>query len=343
MNRYKRNTSVKSDLILLAIGAVFICRRWKYVNVESSEIDLMNDDFSENLNAFLTDLKHRNRSEYTVEYYRRELRNFMHALEGQRIRTRLRSITSDLITDGYVRYRYEVDGVEHATIAATLRALRAFLNWAVGKGIIEENPMSKVKIGEPKPPRIETFSRDQIRDILSQPDPKLFVGLRDLTIMALMIDTGVRVRELCDIKVDDVRFPDAQILIDGKNGEDRLVPMQTQTKRLLNRYIKARGASPVEWLFITNEDRQMNRDSVRRRIAKYGRMANIKNVRCSPHTFRHTFAKMSVQNGADIFTLQRILGHKSMDMVRRYVNMFGGDIKEAHSRFSPFENLRIRL
>lgn len=343
MNRYKRTTSVKSDLISLAIGGVFISRRRKYVNVESSEIDLMNDDFSENLNAFLTDLKHRNRSEYTVEYYRRELRNFMHALEGQRIRTRLRSITSDLITDGYVRYRYEVDGVEHATIAATLRALRAFLNWAVRKGIIEENPMGKVKIGEPRPPRIETFSRDQIRDILSQPDPKLFVGLRDLAFMTLMLDTGVRVRELCDIKVGDIRMTDEQILIEGKNGEDRLVPIQTQTKRILNRYIKARGDSYVDWLFITQDDEKMSRDSVRRRIEKYGRMAGIENVRCSPHTFRHTFAKMSVQNGADIFTLQQILGHKTLDMVRRYVNMFGNEVKEAHNKFSPVENLRLRL
>jgi len=337
--------SVKSRLQTTSNGGVFMSgnRRRLYVSDSAVEVEFVDDDFAENLNAFLADLKMRDRSKYTIDYYQRELRKFMHTLEDQRLKTNLRAITADLIRSGYVTYVYEEKDVEHATIAATLRALKAFLNWAVGRNIIEDNPMNSVKIGTPKAPTIETFTRDQLRDILSQPDPKLFVGLRDLTIMALMIDTGVRVRELCDIKVDDVRFPDAQILINGKNGEDRLVPMQTQTKRLLNRYIKARGASPVEWLFITNEDRQMNRDSVRRRIAKYGRMANIKNVRCSPHTFRHTFAKMSVQNGADIFTLQRILGHKSMDMVRRYVNMFGGDIKEAHSRFSPFENLRIRL
>src|SRR5690625_6741630 len=97
-----------------------------------------------------------------------------------------------------------------------------------------------------------------------------------------------------------------QVLVKGKNGEDRLIPFQTQTKRLLNRYIKARGNSPVDWLFITHDDEKMNRDSVRRRIAKYGRMANIKNVRCSPHTFRHTIAKMSVKIGAELFTLHRI-------------------------------------
>src|SRR5699024_9585559 len=213
---------------------------------------------------------------------------------------------------------------------ATLRALKAFLNWAKSRGIIEQNPMNDVTIGDPQARTIETFTRDQIRDLFSQPNPKLFVGLRDLTIMAVMLDTGVRVRELCDIRTQDVRMPDNQILINGKNREDRLVPIQTQTKRLLKRYLDARGSSPVDWLFITVDDEKMNRDSVRRRIAKYGRQANIKDVRCSPHTFRHTFAKMSVQNGADIFTLQRILGHKTLDMVRRYVNMFGSDVQDAH-------------
>ena len=318
-------------------------RRRKYVDNHSPEIELLNDDFAENVDVFLNDLKFRNRSQYTIEFYRRELRKFMHTLEDMRFRTNLRAITADLIKDEYVRYMYDEKGVKHATIACSLRALKAFLNWATERGIIEANPMNKIKIGEPKPPTIETFTRDQIRDLLSQPNPKLFVGLRDLTIMIIMLETGVRVRELCDIKMNDVRMTDEQILIEGKNGEDRLVPIQTQAKRILTRYIKARGNSPVDWLFITVDDEKMNRDSLRRRIAKYGRMANITNVRCSPHTFRHTFAKMSVKNGADIFTLQRILGHKTLDMVRRYVNMFGNDVKEAHSRFSPVENLRLRL
>src|SRR5690625_3138839 len=259
-----------------------------YVADAPAEFDLMDDDFAENLSAFLVDLKLRNRSEYTVDYYRRELRKFMHTLEEQRFKTRLRRLDSTLIKNEYIKYMYEEKGVEHATIAATMRALKAFLNWAVGRGVIEANPMNEITIGSPKAPTIETFTRDQIRDLFSQPDPKLFVGLRDLTIMTLMLDTGVRVRELCDIKVNDVRMSDEQILVEGKNGEDRLVPIQTQTKRILNRYMKARGNSPVDWLFITHDDKQMNRDSVRRRIAKYGRMANIKNVRCSPHTFRHT-------------------------------------------------------
>src|SRR5690625_7155987 len=114
---------------------------------------------------------------------------------------------------------------------------------------MESSPMESVTIGDPKPPTIETFNRDQIRTLLSQPDPKLFVGSRDLTITILLLETGVRVRELCDIKVDDVRFNDEQILIDGKNGEDRLVPIPTQTRSASSRYISARGTAPARYLF----------------------------------------------------------------------------------------------
>lgn len=317
-------------------------RRRTFVSVSEVETDLIEDDFDDCVERFIEHLRMKNRSEYTVDYYRRELRKFMRTLESMRLNTRLNRITGEIIASEYIRYMREAKGVRHATIAATMRALRAFFNWALSQRIIKENPMREIEIGNVKHRTVETFTRQQIRDILDQPDRQLFVGLRDYTIMVTLLETGVRVRELCDIKVNDVRFADSQILIRGKNGDDRLVPIQAQASRVLKAYVKARGYSPSDYLFLSVDDKQMNRDGVGSRIKKYGRMANITNVRCSPHTFRHTFAKMSVKNGADLFTLQEILGHKTLDMVKIYVKLFSNDIKEAHARFSPIENLYIR-
>src|SRR5690625_7355589 len=100
--------------------------------------------------------------------------------------------------------------------------------------------------------------------------------------MILLLETGVRVRELCDIKVDDVRFNDEQILIDGKNGGDRLVPIQTQTRRALSRYITSRGPTPADYLFDTVDVEKMKRSSVRDRLAKSTKQAHITIVRWSP-------------------------------------------------------------
>src|SRR5690625_2259616 len=321
-------------------------RRRKYVE-NSSVNNLINetkdDDFDENISSFLTYLRTLDRSPHTLEFYEKELRKFMVTLENKRIKTNIRSLTSDIITDEYILYNVDELNTKYATIAATLRALRAFLNWAVNKErIIKNSPMEEITIGKVRPRTIETFSRSQLRDLFEQPDLSLFVGIRDYAMLTLFIETGIRVRELSDIKLDDVRFSDNQILIRGKNGEDRLVPFQTHTRRVLREYIQARGYSDIDNLFVSHDDLPMNRDSVRRRIVKYGRMANITNVRCSPHTFRHTFAKMYIQNGGDVFSLQSILGHKSMEMVRVYVNLFSNEVAEAHAKFSPIEHLNLK-
>lgn len=319
-------------------------RQFQTVDFHAEEITSRDDSFDECLAEFLDVLKYeRNRAAGTIEFYRKELGKFRQSFEEQRLKTNLRAITADLIRSGYVRYRQDKYGVKHATTNAGLRALRAFLNWATEKRIISRSPFEDITIYKAEARPVETFSREQLFDILSQPDLKTFIGYRDFAIMTTLLETGARVRELCEITVDDIRFNDRQILLNGKNREPRLVPFQRQVGQILRNYLQARGGSPVDWLFITQYDEQMNRDSVRRRIAKYGRMAGIDNVRCSPHTFRHTFAKMSVQNGANIFELQKILGHKSLDMVRRYVNLFSDEVKKAHERFSPVKNLDFRF
>nr|WP_230116389.1 tyrosine-type recombinase/integrase [Bacillus velezensis] len=146
--------------------------------------------------------------------------------------------------------------------------------------------------------------------------------------MLLLIETGVRVRELTDISVKDIRWEDSQILINGKGYKERLVPIQSTVKTRLRKYVQIRGDVPNGALFVTIDNTPLTTRQVQNRLSKYGRMANIKNVRCSPHTFRHTFAKMSVQNGADVFALQAVLGHSSLDMVRNYVNLFSSDVMD---------------
>src|SRR5699024_12534507 len=116
---------------------------------------------------------------------------------------------------------------------------------------------------------------------------------------------------LDDIIIYNIKFSDMNNELIGKKKEIRRVTIQQRTIHVLKRYLKARGRSPVDSLFITQDDDKMSRKGVQDRLSKYGRMAEIVNVRNSPHTFRHTFAKMAVQNGANIFELQKILGHKT--------------------------------
>ncbi len=111
-------------------------------------------------------------------------------------------------------------------------------------------------------------------------------------------------------------------------------------QKQLRKYLKVRGSVEENGaLFVTIDDDRLSKRQLQNLISKYGRRAGIKNVRCSPHTYRHSMAKFSVQSGADIFTLQSILGHSSMDMVRVYIHLFSSDVYENHKKFSPVERL----
>lgn len=294
-------------------------------------------DFTDNMEAYLTAVRSRNRSDDTIKFYRQHLSRTRNILEKQNVSTKINRINSDTI-ESYITYSMDELNISYSTVAIRLRALRAFFNWLHDRNIIYKNPMKGIVISKTNT-EVETYSREQLTEIFRQPDLETFVGYRDYALMTILLETGIRLREVRDIKMDDIKYSDSQIVIWGKNQSFRRVPFQGRAKKVLERYIKARGNSPVPYVFITHDDRQMRPKTIQDRIAKYGRMACVTNVRNSPHTFRHTFAKMSVQNGANIFELQKILGHKSLEMVKVYVNLFSSDIAKAHARFSPIENL----
>lgn len=308
------------------------------VNEEQSPVIVEAEDFDAALHLFLRDCKVRNLSEHTLKYYRNELISFRTLLERQDAQTRPSKITLNSIQENVILRMME-DGAKESSINTRLRAIRAFFNWLENQRMIAENPTRELSLIKQKKEVIETFTREQLRDLLRQPDQSTFTGFRDYTVILLMIETGVRARELCVMKVRDIRWEDSQIRVDGKGYKERLVPIQATMKQQLRKYLAVRGDLADDALFTTVDNTPITIRQLQNRIAKYGRMANIKNVRCSPHTLRHTFAKMAVQNGADVFALQAVLGHTSLEMVRNYVNLFSSDVFEKHKQFSPVEKL----
>lgn len=297
------------------------------------------EDFDTCVHMFLRDARIRNLSAHTLRYYRNELTALRGILEAQDVSTRPDRITLEVIRQNVILYMMETLGRKETSINTRLRAIRAFFNYLHNEGMLEDNPGADLKLIKAKKEVVETFSRDQVRDILRQPNQATFTGFRDYTLLLLLLETGVRAREITEISVKDIRWEDGQILINGKGYKERLVPIQATMRNQMKKYVSIRGDVPNDALFVTIDNTPITVRQIQNRISKYGRMANIKNVRCSPHTFRHTFAKMSVQNGADVFALQKVLGHTSLEMVRNYVNLFSSDVMEAHKRFSPLEKL----
>jgi site-specific recombinase XerD len=236
-------------------------------------------------------------------------------------------------------------GISGHTINCYLRSIRNFFSWLVSENIITINPFDQVKI--PRPPRkvIPTFSNYQIQQLLSVIDASTADGYRDYTIILTLLDTGLRVSEMCSLRLSDLRLEDGMLKVLGKGNKERLIPIGKHVQRLLWRYISRYRPEPAlpnsDLLFLTMDGRPLTKDRVDKIMTYYGRKAGLAGVRCSPHTLRHTAAVSFLRNGGDVFSLQRMLGHASLEMTRRYCELADIDVKKAHATASPVDNLSI--
>ncbi|MBX6396375.1 MAG: site-specific integrase [Alicyclobacillaceae bacterium] len=201
------------------------------------------------------------------------------------------------------------------------------------------NPTDTLKRQRVEEDRIGAFTDEQIALLLQQPDRNTFAGYRDYVIMRLLLESGMRIGELISLDREDIDFKTRLITLSGsknKNRRLRIIPISAEMSRMLMDLINETQSFFPETtaVFVANYGERLSQTSITHRIKQYGVQAGIaKEVRCSPHTFRHTFAKNFLTAGGDIIALQRILGHSSMDMVRKYVQHTPEDLRDAHDKF----------
>ena len=233
------------------------------------------------------------------------------------------------------------------TIQGYARTLRAFFSWCVRESYLAKSPAKL--LGVPKAARtiVPTFTSDQIGRMFAAVDTSTPAGFRDLCVMITLLDTGVRLSELVNLQLSDLHLEKACFKVMGKGWKERMVPIGAKVQRALWKYIHVYRPEPIHPgvlnLFLTIRGRPLSPHTVYERIVLYGQRAHVVGVRCSPHTFRHTFSKSFLLNGGDMFSLQKILGHTSLAMVRMYVNLTDGDVQVQHRRYSPVDRMAIRL
>jgi len=161
--------------------------------------------------------------------------------------------------------------------------------------------------------------------------------------MLVLLDTLIRVSELVGLDAEDIDLDDGMLRVMGKGRKERPVPFGTATSQALRRYRSAvEDLRPGDPFFITRYGCRMSRRAAYDVIGQHAAAAGVEGVRCSPHTLRHTGAKRFILAGGDVFTLQKLLGHTTLTMVRRYVELADVDVKAQHQRFSPADSLLRR-
>ena len=231
-----------------------------------------------------------------------------------------------------------------ATVQGYVRSLKAFSAWAEREEYTPTNLMSKIPVPKAETKVITTFSEVQIQSLFSQCLYSNGSSTRNMVILLLLLDCGLRVSELVGIELDDINLEEGIIKIrKAKGSKERYVPIGSIVQRFLWKYINTSRPKPIAphitSLLLNDKGLPFTRNGVQQMIRRYGKKARITGSRCSPHTCRHSFAKNYLMNGGDIFSLQKILGHSSLASVRIYLNLFATDIKKQHRQFSPVDNM----
>ncbi|WAH37025.1 tyrosine-type recombinase/integrase [Alicyclobacillus dauci] len=231
-------------------------------------------------------------------------------------------------------------GLKPGTVNIRLRSIKCMFKFFYDEGYLSHNPTQRIKLLRVEDDGVQTFTVAQIHGLLDQCDLSTFTGFRDNTLMITLLDTGLRISEALTLTHEDVDLSRLVLTVTAKKAKTRKgrqVPISKKTGKMLSRLISEvkRNFPEQAMVFVSNYGEPLLPSSFRQRLLNYAKAAGIKGVRVSPHTFRHTMAKMYILNGGDPFTLQRILGHTDIQMSKRYVNMFLADITQVHRRVSP--------
>ncbi len=240
----------------------------------------------------------------------------------------------------WLRERFGPRGrrVSPETLHAHYRVLRAFASWLAREGHTKRNVLADLR-----PPRrqrkvIAPLSDDDIRRLLRACPRGTLLGERDRLIFLLLLDTGLRRSELLGLRLAELDLSDRVLLVRGKGGRERRVSFGDAVADALGRFLAE--WRPAGAVFTSERGQALRPAGLRRIIARRGAHAGIAGLHA--HRFRHTFALRYLEGGGDVFTLQRLLGHSTLDMVQRYLRLTDSHVLAAHRRHSPADRLEGR-
>lgn len=229
-----------------------------------------------------------------------------------------------------------------------IRVVKTFFNWCYEEDLIEKNPADRLKSPKVDEEIIDTFTEAQIEQMMASFDLSTIQGVRDYVIILLMLDTGIRRAEVSRLEVDDVH--ETYISVFGKGRKERQVGIHPDISTLLWKYIH-KYRKPLEdgesALFLSTgqkaHGKSLTPSGIHWVMQRLKEATGIDEVRLSSHTFRHTFACMYLEEGGDVFSLSREMGHNDVKTTQRYLKMFTSKkARMQHNGHSPINRIKLR-
>lgn len=279
-------------------------------------------------------------ADHSVESYSRDVRRFLQHLYAQEIQD-LNTVTASHILD-YLIHLTE-SGLSGRSQARALVSIRGFFKFLVLEDLILRNPCTGIEMPRQGRKLPESLTEEEVERLLLQPiegssNPGP-IQLRDCAMLETLYATGVRATELCNIKVQDLNLDVGYVVIFGKGRKERVVPLGQMAVKQIRLYLESGraellGEGSCDYLFITNRNGPLTRQAFWKNIRNYARACGIKRP-ISPHKIRHSFATHLLEHGADLRSVQDLLGHADISTTQIYIHINKARLKDVYDRCHP--------
>jgi integrase/recombinase XerD len=275
-------------------------------------------------------------SKNTIEAYSHGLTRFLNHLREKGVQE-IREVGKFHIRGFLLALRKK--NLNTKSIVRDLVALRTFFRFLIQEGILEINPAEELESPKVAKTLPEILTLKEIEEILEQPNLQTPLGIRDRAMLEMLYATGMRVSELTQLPTHQVNLEGGYVLIYGKGSKERIVPLGSEAMKWVTVYLKAaRGIlskgkeSPS--LFINRSGKGMSRQRFWKNLKDYGRNAGLRK-RITPHLLRHSFASHLLEGGADLRSVQMMLGHVDISTTQIYTHVTGERLKKIHKQYHP--------
>ena len=272
----------------------------------------------------------------TLESYGRDLRYFQQYLESNQL-TFATGSTNEIIRTYLDELKKQGKAV--STISRNLAALKSFYQYLLKEQYLDVDPASKIESPKLEKKLPQVLSVQQVELLLKQPNINLPAGLRDNAMLELLYATGIRVSELITINVNDVNLELGYIKCFGRGAKERVVPLGSIASKCVAQYLRKGRTTLVrskqeEAMFVNHHGRRLTRQGFWKIIKKYASEAHIEQ-KITPHTLRHSFATHLLENGADLRSVQEMLGHADISTTQIYTHVTKNRLKEVYDKAHP--------
>jgi site-specific recombinase XerD len=306
------------------------------------------------IDYYLGDMERRGCTQDSVTTNRKALRRFCRYVDPeakQLLLTEVSEETAETYVTGlqhrtvrwkdHPRRNQEAGHLSPFTIRKEVRILKRFGTWLPQEGF--ENSFGSLVV--PKEPKrlVKVLNDDEIDRILKSINPQTPIGSRLYGIVLFLLDSGPRVGEVANARLPDLNLETRQIRIVGKGDKERIVPFGTRTGKAFLNYIRLHRPTPLvpenEHLFLSMDGMPMTRHSLESMLSRLKRSSGVD--RLHEHLFRHTFAVKYLMNGGDLVTLQRILGHESLQVTKRYLSLSNAQVQLRYDSYSAVDRMPL--